>query len=402
MHPDFVYLDNAATSWPKPDAVAVAMSEFLSTRAGNPGRGGHALARAAAETVEIAREKLAALINAPTPKRVVLTHGCTDAINQAIQGVIHSASKCAGGKKPHIVTTAIEHNAVLRTLHSFKCDGLLEMTIVPCDSEGTMSPDRIADACTPCTELVAVSHASNVLGTIQPIHEIMLAVRAKCPEVLFMVDAAQTAGHFSVDVQRDDIDLLTLAGHKGLRGPTGTGALYVGPRAYPDCCTNTRMCCERRGGTGAIAPGLEMPTTLPDALEAGTANAVGFAGLVAAMGTLCESQHRTEMMHTKRLLDGLLGIPNVTVYGKETTEGRTPVVLFNIKGMCARDAGKILDEQHHIAVRGGVHCAPELHNAIGTKSDGGVRVSPGCTTTEDQIDCFLEAVRSMASTPAMS
>lgn len=402
MHPEFVYLDNAATSWPKPDVVAAAMTGFLATRAGNPGRGGHELARAASETVEIAREKLAELINAPTSKRVVLTHGCTDSINQAIHGVVHSSLKCSPDTKPHIVTTAIEHNAVLRTLHSLRCDHLLELTIVPCDSEGSMSPERIAEACQSNTELVAVSHASNVLGTIQPIHEIMLAVRARCPEVLFMVDAAQTAGHFTVDVQRDDIDLLTLAGHKGLRGPTGTGALYVGPRAYPDCCTNARLCCERRGGTGAIAPGLEMPTTLPDALEAGTANAVGFAGLIAAMETLCESQHHTEMMHTKHLLDGLLGIPNVTVYGKKTTGGRTPVVLFNIKGMCARDAGKILDEQHHIAVRGGVHCAPELHNAIGTKADGGVRVSPGCSTTEEQIDRFLDAVRTMASAPALS
>lgn len=402
MHPSFIYLDNAATSWPKPDVVPQAMSEFLATRAGNPGRGGHELARAASETVEAARKKLAELINAPTSRRVVLTHGCTDSINQAIHGVVHSSLKHTPDTKPHFVTTAIEHNAVLRTLHSFLCDGLLELTIVPCDSEGLMSPDDIANACRSNTELVAVSHASNVLGTIQPIHEIMLAVRERCPEVLFMVDAAQTAGHFSVDVQRDDIDLLTLAGHKGLRGPTGTGALYVGPRAYPDCCTGARVSCERRGGTGAIAPGLEMPTTLPDALEAGTANAVGFAGLVAAMETLCESQHHAEMMHTERLLNGLLEIQNLTVYGKQTTEGRTPVVLFNIKGMCARDAGKILDEQFHIAVRGGVHCAPELHNAIGTRSDGGVRVSPGCTTTEEQIDRFLEAVRTIASTPAMS
>ncbi|MBL4592130.1 MAG: aminotransferase class V-fold PLP-dependent enzyme [Phycisphaerales bacterium] len=398
MHKDFIYLDNAATSWPKPDAVGDAMSDFLRTKAGNPGRGGHYLARQASEVVEAAREKLSKLINAPDTKRVVLTQGCTDSLNLAIHGVVRAAMKCCCPEsKIHVVTTAIEHNAVLRTLFCFAGDGLLDLDIVPCDEHGIMEPHAIADACNDRTVLVAVSHASNVLGTIQPIKEIAEAIRACCPDVLFMVDAAQTAGHFEIDVQRDDIDLITIAGHKGLRGPTGTGALYVGPRAFPDSCTNTRLFCERRGGTGSTAPGLEMPKDLPDALEAGTANAVGFAGLIAAMDTLNEATHEHEMTLTKQILDGLVKIQGVRVYGKPTIEGRMPVVLFNIEGYCARDAGALFDKDHHIAVRGGLHCAPELHNAIGTYLDGGVRVSPGSATTAQQIERFIDAVRIIAS-----
>ncbi len=397
MHRDFIYLDNAATSWPKPESVGEAMVDFLRTKGGNPGRGGHHLARQAARTIEAARSRIGELINAPQSMRVVLTQGCTDSINLAIHGVVRAALKCCPPDfKIHVVTSAIEHNAVLRTLHCFASDGLLDLVIVPCDHQGLMDPQAIADACNERTVLVTVSHASNVLGTIQPVGQVSRAIRERSPDVLFMVDAAQTGGHIAIDVQRDDIDLLTIAGHKGLRGPTGTGALYVSERAFPESCTNPRLFCERRGGTGSIAPGLEMPTHLPDALEAGTPNAVGFAGLLAAMDASCESIHEHEMSLTAQILEGLKTIPGVMIYGKPTIENRMPVVLFNIKGLCAREVGAILDTEHHIAARGGVHCAPELHNAIGTCTDGGVRVSPGTATTPEQIGRFLSAVRIIA------
>lgn len=396
MPDEIIYLDNAATSWPKPEGVGLAMADFLTHRGGNPGRGGHKLAREASLVLEQARTRLARLVNAPAPQRMVLTHGCTDALNLAIHGVLRAEMRTRRGQsKPHVVTTSIEHNAVLRTLHCYATSDLITMTVVPCDAAGYVDPDALIAACTDCTVLVTLSHASNVLGTIQDVRRAIELIRAYNEQILVMVDAAQTAGHFPIDVQGWDIDLLPLAGHKGLRGPTGTGALYVGPRAYPDDCDKSRVFCQRRGGTGSMAPGLEMPTILPDALEAGTANAVGFAGLIAGLDALSHEVHEHEMRMTQRALSGLHEIEGVTIYGLPTIEGRTPVVLFNVDGVAAREVMARLDREHAIAVRGGVHCAPLLHDAIGTGVGGGVRVSPGSCTTEAQIDLFLGAIRAM-------
>lgn len=401
MPEGLIYLDNAATSWPKPPAVIAAMADFLAHHAGNPGRGGHRLAREAAATVERARSGLAGLINAPCPKRVVLTHGCTDSVNLAIHGVIRGAMRHGNGAKPHAVMTTIEHNAVLRTLSCYAKDGLIGTTLVPCDMQGRIDPDAFASSVTDRTILACLSHASNALGTIQDVGEVVRRVRARNPDTLVLVDAAQTVGHIPVDVQALDIDLLSIAGHKGLRGPTGTGALYVSPRAFPDECSKSRVFCERRGGTGAVAPGLEMPTELPDALEAGTANAVGFAGLLGAMDArdprTNQREHDHEIALTARLLDGLGSIRHVTVYGLPCTRHRTPVVLFNLKSMPARELAAGLDAEEDIAVRGGVHCAPLVHETIGTAPQGAVRASPGPTTTFEQIDRFLRAIDRAAS-----
>lgn len=401
MPEGLIYLDNAATSWPKPPAVIAAMADFLAHHAGNPGRGGHRLAREAAATVERARSGLAGLINAPCPKRVVLTHGCTDSVNLAIHGVIRGAMRHGNGVKPHAVMTTIEHNAVLRTLSCYAKDGLIDTTLVPCDMQGRIDPDAFASSVTDRTILACLSHASNALGTIQDVGEVVRRVRARNPDTLVLVDAAQTVGHIPVDVQALDIDLLSIAGHKGLRGPTGTGALYVSPRAFPDECSKSRVFCERRGGTGAVAPGLEMPTELPDALEAGTANAVGFAGLLGAMDArdpqTNQREHDHEIALTARLLDGLGSIRHVTVYGLPCTRHRTPVVLFNLKSMPARELAAGLDAEEDIAVRGGVHCAPLVHETIGTAPQGAVRASPGPTTTIEQIDRFLRAIDCAAS-----
>lgn len=395
---DLIYLDNAATSFPKHPDVARAMTDFLERRAGNPGRGGHELARRASETVEEARHEIASLINAPCPERVVLTHGCTDALNLAIHGVIRAAQRHGCELPIHVVTTALEHNAILRTLHCYAVDNIVALTIVQPDGQGFVHPESITSACNECTALVCITHASNAMGTIQPIDDIISAARACAPNTLVLVDCAQTLGHIPIDVQRSDIDLLSIAGHKGLGGPTGTGALYLSPNAYADQCTpdEARVFCERRGGTGSIAPGLEMPTALPDALEAGTANAVGFAGLLAAIKHLDPSSHEREMALTAKLLEGLAAIDNLTIYGVPTTEHRTPVVLFNIEGVRARDVAATLDNEHNIAVRGGVHCAPLAHDAIGNGTDGGVRASPGCATTESDIDTFINAVARIA------
>lgn len=392
-----VYLDNAATSWPKPPAVAEAMSEFLASSAGNPGRGGHQMARAAADAVEVARSRIARVVGCSEPERIVLTHGCTDALNLAIHGVLRAA--CAGqAHRPHVVTSAIEHNAVLRTLHWHAVNEEIDLTIVPCDSTAAVHPEAVAAACTDATVLVCVSHASNAAGTIQDIRGIRDGLRAGAPEALLLVDAAQTVGHVPLDVEADGIDLVAIAGHKGLRGPTGTGALYVGPRVVPaDAeCAAWRIVCERRGGTGAPVPGLNMPPKLPDAMEAGTLNAVGFVGLTAAIDQFNECQRDRESRATDAIIGALRSMRHVEVYGRDGTDGRTPVVLFNIRGRRAREVAAELDDRHAIAVRGGVHCAPLLHDVVGTGPDGGVRASPGPATTDGDVDAFIGAVAALA------
>lgn len=396
MSGGLIYLDNAATSWPKPPTVAAAMTDFLATKAGNPGRGGHTLANAAAETIERARTRLARLVNAETPRRIVLTHGCTDAVNIAIQGIIRGGICRSCGGKPHVVASAVEHNAVLRTLHAYSCEGLIGFDVARCGVDGLIDPDEFLGLCRADTVLACLSHASNVLGTIEPVEAVGKRLRERSPRALFLVDAAQTAGHIEVDVQANSIDLLALAGHKGLLGPTGTGGLYVGARAFPDEPTSPRLHCERRGGTGAVAPGLLMPEVLPDALEAGTMNAVGFAGLIAGIDALPTLDHALEHRHVARLVEGLGQIGGVTRYGLMSAEQRTPSVAFNVTGTPARQVAARLDAEHRICVRGGVHCAPVLHETIGTGEHGAVRVSPSAFNTADEIDVFLGAIGAIA------
>jgi len=393
MNAEIIYLDNAATSWPKPPGVARAIVDFLESSAGNPGRGGHALARAAAATVERARTLLSELVGAECCERVVLTHGCTDALNLAIHGIFRGPiCQCGGSTKPHAVASALEHNAILRTLHHYETAGVLDLTIVGCGIDGLIDPDEFLAACNERTVLACLSHASNVLGTVQDVASVGARLREVNERALFLVDAAQTAGHLPIDVCNWQVDLLAIAGHKGLLGPTGTGALYVGRRAFPDDYQQPHLSCERQGGTGSIAPVLEMPLVLPDALEAGTMNAVGFAGLVAAIEALPGVDHAQERALTGRLVDGLLGIKGVMLYGLPSAEGRTASIAFNIGSLPATDVARELDEKDTVAIRGGLHCAPMVHEVLGTQELGALRASPGPWNTEAQIDRFLETV----------
>ena len=399
MDPAFVYLDNAATSWPKADCVGEAMVEFLANQAGNPGRGGHVLARAAHSVIEDARAKIAQLINAPAVSRVVLTHGCTDALNLAIHGVVRAIQRTNCEQPIRIVTSVLEHNAVLRTLHCYAADQAIELVTVGCDAQGKIDLEELNRACTPCTALVCLTHASNAMGTIQPIKQAVEIIRASSSETLVLVDCAQTLGHIPVDVQEMDIDLLAIAGHKGLGGPTGTGALYLSCKAYPDCSkTQTpKVFCFRRGGTGSKAPGLEMPETLPDALEAGTTNGVGFAGLIAAIDAIDPAHHEHEMKLTEQIIEGLITIEHIKIYGVPGIEGRTPVVLFNVDGKECRLVAEDLDQEYNIACRAGSHCAPLAHIAMGNGEIGGIRVSPGAKVTPADIERFIEALRTIAA-----
>ena len=402
MGNELIYLDNAATCWPKPPEVGEAMSAFLRDSAGNPGRGGHELARAASATVDEARETLARLVNAPATKRIVLTHGCTDALNIANHGIMRSAMvESCGGEKPRVVTSCLEHNAVLRTRHCYATGGLIELDVISCGGDGLIDPDEYLACCDERTILACLTHASNVVGTIQETGRVGKGLRERSPHALFLVDVAQTIGHMPIDAEAGYADLMAIAGHKGLRGPTGTGGLYVGERAYPDDPDSPRLFCERRGGTGMKGVGLDMPTELPDALEAGTANAVGFAGMLAAVEAKCETEHHTERALTERMLSGLRATDGVTVYGLPGVDGRTAVVLFNIDGAHPREAADRLDREFSIAVRGGVHCAPLAHNAIGTGEDGAVRASVGPCNEPACVDALLDAVAVIAADPVV-
>lgn len=398
MRAEICYLDNAATSWPKPPEVAKAMCDFLEHSAGNPGRGGHALARAASATIERARADLARLVDAECQRRIVLTHGCTDSVNLAIHGIFRGPMcrpPCGG--RPHAVVSAIEHNAVLRTLHCLDESGILDLTIVQCGEDGLIDPHEFLNACTKSTTLACLSHASNVLGTIQPVREVGENIKERSPCALFLVDAAQTAGHIQLKTRAWGIDLMAIAGHKGLLGPTGTGALYVGCKAYPDEEDKPHLFCERRGGTGAVAPGLEMPQVLPDAFEAGTMNAVGFAGLSAAIEVLPAVDHAHEQTLIEQVLNGLQSIKGVKLYGLPTADGRTCSIAFNIMDKPAREVAQELDETDNIAVRGGVHCAPMLHEVIGSGVRGAVRASPSPSNSTAEVDGFLRAIDRIAS-----
>jgi len=383
------------------------MVHFLAESAGNPGRGAHRLARAAVATIDAVRRRLAAVVNAERPERVVLTHGCTDAINIAIHGLLLECRKAPSPTRPHVVISAAEHNAIARTVHAYARDGLIEMTVVPCDAEGFIAPGLLLGAVREETVLVCLSHASNAAGTIQPVAEVGRGLRRMGSQALFLVDGAQTAGHVPIDVQGFQIDLLSLAGHKGLLGPTGTGALYVGPRAYADDPAGPRrLMCTRAGGTGAKSPGLDMPAELPDVLEAGTSNAVGFAGLLAALehhpppeaGAAGDSESFAhEIACAMRMIEGLSRISGVRIHGRRSSRGRTGVVLFTVSGYDPRELGALLDSSFSIAVRAGLHCAPLMHQALGTAPAGGVRASCGPSTTFDEVDALVEAVGELAS-----
>ncbi|MEL6498044.1 MAG: aminotransferase class V-fold PLP-dependent enzyme [Planctomycetota bacterium] len=397
MSADVIYLDNAATSWPKPACVAEAMTEFLARSAGNPGRGGHRLARMAAQPPENVRKLFASAFGASSVERVVLTHGCTDAVNIAIHGVLSGSARSGlSATRPHVLASSVEHNAVLRTLQCYAERDAIALQFVPCDGRGWTDPDVVRRMLRAETELVCVSHASNACGTIQPVREIGTLVREQTERGLLLVDAAQTAGHVGIRMDDDHVDLLTVAGHKGLLGPTGTGALLVGERAWPEDARERRLVCERRGGTGAAGRGMSMPDTLPDALEAGTVNAVGFAGLLAGMCHEIPGRHDHEQAAVVRLLDGLGTIRGITTQGLPTSTGRTAVVLFTIDGWHPREAAAALDDDHGVCVRGGTHCAPLLHEALGNGDLGALRISPGWATTPNEIDRVLEIIDRMA------
>lgn len=376
-----IYLDNAATSHPKPETVYRAVDRALREIGASPGRGGYRRGLEATHILFETRETLAGLFGIRDSSRIAFTGNATEALNKAILGLLW----CGG----HGITSSMEHNSVIRPLHLARKRGA-EITRIPCDRRGFLNPRHVAAALRRDTRLIVISHCSNVTGTIQPIAEIgLLAMEAGVP---FLVDAAQSAGILPIHVEEMGIGLLACPGHKGLLGPQGTGFLYVA-----DGITLLPILA---GGTGSHSSHEEQPAEMPDLLESGTPNVPGIAGLGAGaefiQGTGIQVIRGKERALTDQVIEGLEKIPGVTLHGPLPGQERGGIVSFTVQGIDPSFIGFTLDREYGIDVRIGLHCSPDSHRTIGTFPVGTVRVSPGWFTTEDEIETFLRAMHVIA------
>lgn len=381
-----IYLDQAATSWPKPESVYLAVDQYQRSIGVAAGRGAYADALEVSQRVERVRRSMARLIGGENARHVVFTLNGTDALNMAIQGAL--------GDGGHAITTAAEHNSVLRPLRTLERAGRIEVTRVPCAGAGIVAADDIRRAIRRDTRLIAMTHASNVTGALQPAAEVGQIARQA--DVLFLLDAAQTAGEVPLDVRELQVDLLAMPGHKGLLGPLGTGVLYVRSGV------EHRVASFRQGGTGTVSEDDLQPSTLPDKYEAGNLNVPGILGLGAGVEWLLArevAKLRAETIAlTARLLARLREVPGVTVYGPREAERRVGLVSFTIAGLDAQEAAAILDASFAVQVRAGLHCAPLMHSALGTLASGGtVRLSYGPFNTPAEIDRAADAIRAIAA-----
>ena len=380
-----VYLDNAATSWPKPPEVAAAMLGYLNDIGANPGRSGHRQSIAAGRLVDSARQAVAELFHADDPLRVVFGANATEALNLALHGLLRRGD--------HVITSSLEHNSLMRPLRQLEQGGV-EVTVVVCAPDGTLDPAQVSAAIRSNTRLIALTHASNVVGTLLPIAEIGHIARQH--GLLTLIDSAASAGAVPIDMQRDGIDLLAFTGHKSLLGPTGTGGLVLGERVDV-----RQMRALKQGGTGSHSSSEEQPEFLPDKFESGTLNVLGLAGLEAGIRWVLaqgiSAIHARHQEITGQFIDGLTAIAGVSLYGTRDPARQTANLAFNIAGLSSSEAGFLLDEEFNIASRIGLHCAPAAHQTIGTWPHGSVRFAPGIFTSNDDIAYALQAVAQLAS-----
>lgn len=372
-----VYLDNAATTFPKPEVVYEEIMRCMKEYGANPGRSGHRLALDAGRVIYDTRELLAEMFNIKNPMNIAFTCNGTDGLNTAIKGILKPGD--------HVITSSMEHNSVLRPLKALEKTGV-ELTIVECDKKGFINLKDIEDSIKENTKVIITTHASNVIGTIFPIKEI--GEISKAHDLIFIVDAAQTAGLYDIDVVDMNIDVLVFPGHKSLLGPQGTGAIYINENVCIDCT--------KQGGTGSASESLIQPEIMPDKFESGTPNTPGIAGLGRGvrfiLDTGMENIRNHEKELTKYFLDGLSKFKEVTVYGPNDSEKQAPVISLNIEGEDSSGVGYILDSEFDIAVRTGLHCAPLAHTTIGTLEEGTVRFSIGYFNTKEDLDETLEAI----------
>jgi cysteine desulfurase family protein len=378
-----IYLDNAATSWPKPPDVAQAMVDFLAAPVGSPGRGSHRPALLAGRVIARARAELAAFLGIADPSRLVFTANTTDSLNLAIKGLLQPGD--------HVIISAMEHNSVTRPLHALNRNGV-SFSVVPVSPRGRLDPMDFRRLAQRTTRLIILTHASNVIGAVMPVDEVGRIAREL--GVLLLVDGAQTTGLLPIDLAHQPVDLLAFPGHKSLLGPPGTGGLYI-----REGLTLTPL---REGGTGTQSDRDEQPLQCPERYEAGTLNAVGIAGLRAGLKHVRERGRESICAHamdlTARLVEGLRELaPVVRLYLPEPELHQCPVVLFNIPEMDPAQVSFALDRAFGVAARGGLHCAPSAHRVLGTlDTGGGVRLSPGPFTTVEEVEQAVRAVAAVA------
>ena len=379
-----IYLDNAATSFPKPEAMLAAMTAYQQAVGANPGRSGHGLSIDAGRIIYETRETLARLFHIEDPLRIVLTKNSTEALNIALQGGLRPGD--------HVITSGMEHNSVMRPLRHLESQGV-RVSVIPCSPRGELDPEDIKKAIHPATKMIVLTHASNVTGTILPVEAVGAIIREK-GDILFCVDAAQTAGAFPIDVQKMKIDLLAFTGHKSLYGPQGTGGLYI-RKGLEKGIAPLMM-----GGTGSRSEFEAQPDFMSDKYESGTPNTIGFAGLGAGVTYLAEQTidgiRAKEEQLIRRFLERLEAFKDqVTVYGLNDAARQTAVISFNVKNISPSDAAMFFEEKFGILCRPGLHCAPAAHRTIGTFPQGTVRFSFGFFNTSRDMDRAAKAVMAL-------
>jgi cysteine desulfurase family protein len=380
-----IYLDNAATSFPKPDAVYQAMDHYNRNLGAAAGRGAYQAGMDVGAIVRRCRKRAAELLGVAKPQQIIFTFNGTDSLNLALHGLLKPGD--------HVVTTAMEHNSVLRPLEWLKKHRGVEVTIVPADPSGGIEPADIRNAIRPQTRLIAMIGTSNVTGTLLPVPEV--AEIAKSAGKLFLVDEAQAAGHVLIDVEDLEVDFMACPGHKGLMGPLGTGLLYIKP-GREDLLESTRQ-----GGTGSQSEKPQQPHRLPDKYESGNHNAPGLVGLEAGLAWL--SKQSLSQLHQQAselvglFLEGVKSIPGIQVYGRDDPDMNVGIVSLTLEGYEPQVLASILDENFQIQIRAGLHCAPLAHKALGTLETGGTaRFSFGPFTTKEHINAAIDALKEIA------
>ncbi|TWH83931.1 aminotransferase class V-fold PLP-dependent enzyme [Sedimentibacter saalensis] len=376
-----IYLDNAATTYPKPKSVYKNVMDAMTKYGANPGRGSHAMAIEGARVIYETRELLAELFNLDDPMKVILTFNATDGLNMAIKGILRPGD--------HVVTTAMEHNSVLRPIKELENIGV-ENTIVSCSHEGKINVQDIEAAIKTNTRMVVTTHVSNLTGTIFPIEKI--GEMCKRRNVLYLVDGSQSAGVLEIDMQKQHIDFLAVPGHKGLLGPQGTGALLIN--------SDAEIKELKEGGTGSESSNPHQPNFYPDKLEAGTHNLPGIAGLNAGLKYILNKGTKSILSHEKNILETFINEmrknPKIVIYGPEDINDRSGVVPVNIAGMDSSEVAYILDTEYNIAVRPGLHCAPLAHKTIGTENIGAVRFGIGPFTKRSDVIAAVKALNEIS------
>ena len=376
-----IYLDNAATSFPKPKEVATAVYDFMVNNGTSSGRGSYKKAMQSDYIVYECRKLIGKLFNFDNPKKVIFTSNVTDSLNIAMRGILK--------ENDHVITSSLEHNAVWRCLKTLERDINIKIDTVECSKDGITNPQDIKKYIKKDTALIVFTQASNVLGTIQPIREIGAIAREH--NIPFLVDSAQSAGAMKIDVKEDNIDILAFTGHKSLLGPMGTGGLIIN--------TNIDIKPLKAGGTGGDSAYEYQPDYYPNHLETGTSNVSGIAGLREAIKFLnkegIENIHNKEKELTKYALEKLETVKDIEIYGPKDCEKMLSVISFNIKDKTPEDVGSILDQKYDIMLRAGLHCAPTAHSVIGTKERGTLRIGLGYFNEKEDIDKLVEALNNL-------